>query len=242
VLRSFSQGALFGAVTGTEPVRVVGLHGWARTHRDFDGVLRGLDAVAFDLPGFGASPPPSAAIGASGYADVLLRALEECGDEPITLVGHSFGGRVAVCAAARSPERFRRLVLTGVPLLHRAGPRPRAATSFRLLRALHRARFVSSDRMEAARQRYGSDDYRNARGVMRDVLVRLVNEEYPDELAKVQCHVDLVWGAADDVAPVEIAHRASGMLRDAAVEELPGVGHFVPLDAAERLRAAIDRA
>jgi pimeloyl-ACP methyl ester carboxylesterase len=220
-------------------VRVVALHGWGRTHHDFDAVLRDLDAVAFDLPGFGASPPPAAAIGALGYAELLLEALDECGSGPFTVVGHSFGGRVAVCAAAQRPERFERLVLTGVPLLRRAGPRPRAAAPFRIARALHRAHLVSDERMERLRRQYGSEDYRNARGVMREVLVRLVNEDYADELARVECHVDLVWGAADDVAPIEVAQRASVIARDAVVVELPGVGHFVPIEAVESLRAAI---
>jgi pimeloyl-ACP methyl ester carboxylesterase len=242
VLRSFTHGALFGAATGTEPVRAIGLHGWGRTHRDFDRVFEGCDAVAFDLPGFGASPPPPDAMGASGYAQVLLRALEECGDGPFTVVGHSFGGRVAVCAAAARPDRFRRLVLTGAPLLRRSGPRRRPAASFRLARALHRVHLVGDTRMEHLRQKYGSDDYRNARGVMREVLVRVVNEEYPDELRAIECPIDLVWGALDDVAPVDIARRALAIARDATLEELPGVGHFVPIEAPERLRVAIDRA
>ena len=42
----------------------------------------------------------------------------------------------------------------------------------------------SSDaRMERARRRHGSADYRAAQGVMRDVLVRLVNERYDDALS-----------------------------------------------------------
>lgn len=239
MLRSFSRGALFGAVSGSEPTQVVGLPGWGRTHRDFDLTLRGFDAVAFDLPGFGASPPPPVAVGAHGYAEVLLRALDECGSGRFTLVGHSFGGRVAVCAAAQQPERFDRVVLTGVPLLRPESPRPRAPIGFRIARRLHRVRLVSDEQMERLRQRHGSNDYRNARGVMREVLVRSVNEDYADELAQVRCPIHLLWGADDAAVPVEIARRASEIAVDATLEVLTGVGHFVPTEAAEQLRAAV---
>jgi len=40
---------------------MVGLHGWGRDHRDFSGVLGGYPHLLIDLPGFGVSPPPTAA-------------------------------------------------------------------------------------------------------------------------------------------------------------------------------------
>ncbi len=59
----------------------------------------------------------------------------------------------------------------------------------------------ATHRMERARRRHGSADYLAAQGVMRDVLVRLVNERYEDTLAAVQCPVELVWGDDDQRRP-----------------------------------------
>ena len=56
--------------------------------------------------------------------------------------------------------------------------------------------------MEALRRRRGSDDYRNATGVMRDVLVIAVNEDYEDLLPRITCPVELVWGDDDTAAPL----------------------------------------
>ncbi len=68
MLRTFAAGRLFGSVTGSAAPRLLALHGWGRTHRDFDGVVapvgeEPLPAVAIDLPGFGASPPPTRCVG-----------------------------------------------------------------------------------------------------------------------------------------------------------------------------------
>jgi pimeloyl-ACP methyl ester carboxylesterase len=96
--------------------------------------------------------------------------------------------------------------------------------------------------MEAVRLERGSADYRAAQGVMRDVLVRVVNESYEAQLARVTCPVELVWGADDDAVPVEVAERAAGMIPGpTTLTVLPGVGHLSPLQAPDALRAAVDR-
>ncbi|MDP8992943.1 MAG: alpha/beta hydrolase, partial [Actinomycetota bacterium] len=111
VLKTFAGGRLFGAAHGTAPAAVLGLPGWARTHRDFDAVFDGLDAVAVDLPGFGASPEPPEAWGAAGYAEAVAPVLDDMA-YPVVVLGHSFGGRVAVHLAVRRPDRVAGLVLT----------------------------------------------------------------------------------------------------------------------------------
>ena len=65
-LRVFANGALFADATGSGPPRVIALHGWARRGSDFKPVLADLDALAPDLPGFGASPTTSRAVGGRG--------------------------------------------------------------------------------------------------------------------------------------------------------------------------------
>lgn len=237
-LRSLAKGALFGEVLGDGPPQVLALHGWGRRGADFNQSLSGIAALAIDLPGFGASPPPSEVLGAAGYADIVSRALEEF-DEPPVLVGHSFGGRVGVCLAARRPGEVGPLVLTGVPLLRRA-PVRRPPTSYRLIRYLNRIGLVSDNRLEAEKQRRGSDDYRSARGVMRDILVKVVNEEYPTELRSISSDVLLLWGGNDREVPVDVAERALSMTTNARLEVIEGVGHHVPLEAPERLRTAVE--
>ena len=238
MLKAFAGGRLFGSLHGAPPPRVVALHGWGRTHRDFDATLAGLDALALDLPGFGATPPPPEPWGAAAYAATVAEAIEA----PAVVVGHSFGGRVAVHLAVARPDLVQALVLTGVPLLRPPGAvRRKPKLSFRVARALHRRRLVSDARIEAMRQRYGSADYRAAQGVMRAVHVTAVNETYEDELRALRCPVELVWGADDADVPVSVAHAAVELLADARLTVLPGVGHLVPTAAPADLRAAIDR-
>ena len=260
MLKSFDGGRLFGACFGTDQTPwVIALHGWARSHKDWHAVLGAkpvgtvpqpsaspagedageLSAVALDLPGFGATPPPPDAWGSADYAAAIAPVLSEL-QLPAVVVGHSFGGRVAVHLAAAQPDRVRALVLTGVPLL-RAPTSRSPALRYRIGRALHARGLIGESRMEALRQRYGSADYRASTGIMRQVLVRTVNESYEEELSALRCPVELVWGDDDTEAPLSMAETAAELLGSTRFTVCAGAGHLVPLSAPEALRQAIER-
>jgi pimeloyl-ACP methyl ester carboxylesterase len=245
VLRAYRNGTIFGTTFGDGPPTVLGLHGWARRARDFDHVFTGLDAVAIDLPGFGASPPPPEAWGSAQYAAALVPVIEELQTPvaPLVVVGHSFGGRVAVHLAAARPDLVRAVVLSGVPLVRVPGTTSRRppVLAFRLGRALHRVGVVSETRMERLRQRYGSRDYASATGVLRQVLVQVVNETYEAPLRAIACPVELAWGELDDVAPVPVAEAAAALCSGAHLSVCAGAGHLTLTAAPDCVRAAIDR-
>lgn len=247
MLRAFAAGRLFGTTYGSPPPRVLALHGWARTSADFAPVLAGLDGpaldgLALDLPGFGASPEPDEPWGAAEYAKAVAGVLDELDTPPAVVVGHSFGGRVAVHVGVARPDRVRALVLTGAPLVRRSdAPPPRPPLTFRIGKALHRRGVLSDERMEDLRRRHGSADYRTARGVMRAVHVRLVNETYEHELGALGCPVELVWGERDYQVPVSVAQAAHALLPGARLTVVPGAGHLLPLAAPAALREAIER-
>jgi len=241
MLRAFSN-ELFGEQYGSAPATVLALPGWMRQRSDFRLVLDGLDAIALDLPGFaGASPEPPHAMGAAGYADLVAPALDACADR-LVVIGHSFGGRVAVHLAVKHPTRVAALVLTGTPRLVRPPSSPEPSASFRAARWLHRRGLVSDERMEKRRRRTGSDDYRATTGVMRDVLVTVVNEDYEDQLDLLAGPVELVWGDDDTSAPLVGAEGALAVLGERALLTIvPGAGHMTPLSAPQALREAIGR-
>lgn len=243
-LISIDDGALFAERLGSAPPRILALHGWGRRGADFAGALAGLDAICLDLPGFGASPPPPTPIGAAGYAEAI-GAVFDLFDSPPVVVGHSFGGRVAVARQHGWPGSAAGLVLVGTPLVPRSdAPRRRPPFAYRAARLANRWGLLSDEAMERRRRRYGSADYRAATGVMRDILVIAVNESYEAELADLDAPVKLLWGENDTEVPVEVAGRAAELIRaggaEADLEILTGVGHHVPIQAPDRLRSAVE--
>jgi pimeloyl-ACP methyl ester carboxylesterase len=108
--------AVYG-VAGVGPPLVF-VHGWGLSHRTYRRALKhlvaqGIRVYAPALPGFGRTQElPTGQFSFAGYSDWLAKFMDAAGiTGKVTLVGHSFGGGVAIKAAYDWPKRVGRLVL-----------------------------------------------------------------------------------------------------------------------------------
>ena len=97
---------------------LVFLHGWGLNHRAYGRALAplgrcGVRVYAPALPGFGGTRDlASGELTMAGYAAWVARFLDAIGViGPVTLVGHSFGGGVAIQTAHDHPRRVAGLVV-----------------------------------------------------------------------------------------------------------------------------------
>lgn len=218
---------------------MIALHGWGRSGADFVPILAGLDVAAVHLPGFGPTAVPDHAWSTTDYAELVADGIREFA--PVVLVGHSFGGRVAVRLAARHPELVSGLVLTGAPLV-RVTKATKPSLSYRIAKWAHRVGVLSDSAMEARRRKAGSADYNAAHGVMRDVLVKAVNEEYDDDLARIVAPTWMVWGEHDTAAPTSAGRVASERIRGARWIVVPGEAHLLTPGLGAAVRRATEEA
>jgi pimeloyl-ACP methyl ester carboxylesterase len=218
---------------------VVMLHGWQRssdTLRPLGELLaNSCRVVLVDLPGFGMSPLPVGAANSGGgwstldYCERVRSFLEDEGIDRCTLVGHSFGGRVAVRMAARYPEQIEKLILTGTPGLRRTRPL-REEVKVRALRlAVSFAKwfdgtFGTRFFPHYLAERVGSRDYQAA-GELRRTLVKTVNEDLSEDARSIAHRTLLLWGAEDSEAPVDIARSFHSLMRNSTLHVLPHKGH-----------------
>ncbi len=116
--RTIVQGRPAFYCTAGDGMPVLLLHGWALAHRTYRGVIEAIAAqghrvIAPALPGFGGTHGlPDDQFSIAGYArwvHDLLESLEI--DEPVVVVGHSFGGGVAIRFAHAHRHQVRSLVL-----------------------------------------------------------------------------------------------------------------------------------
>jgi pimeloyl-ACP methyl ester carboxylesterase len=218
-----------------EGMPVVLLHGWGTDSSSLRPVLKQIRdelpgrAIAPDFPGFGFSDLPPQTWDVEAYAAWLGAFLDELGLAQVDLLGHSFGGRVAIKFAAFNPQRVRRLVL-----VDSAGILPKRGLDYHFKVGLAKtikfwfkhtpelAKFIRLDRL-AARQ--GSQDYQNA-GAMRQTMVRVVNEDLSQYLPRIQAQTLLIWGEHDDATPLADGQLMQRLIPAARLIVLPGAGHF----------------
>jgi pimeloyl-ACP methyl ester carboxylesterase len=222
-----------------EPVLL--LHGWGVSSQSLAAVQELLGdshrAVAVDLPGFGWSERPPAAWGTGEYARHVVGLMDALGLDRAAVLGHSFGGRVAIRMAAGHAPRVSRLVLVAS-----AGIRPPRGIRYRvrvrsvkLVRELFGLRVwgrLGPRLIARLTERVGSRDYRAA-GAMRPTLVKVVNEDLAPLLPAIRVPTLILWGDRDEEVPRSAMDRMAGAIPGARMVVFPGAGHFPFQDAPE---------
>lgn len=119
---------------GSRGPKVALLHGWGCDHQTMlplaEAMKEDFQLLLVDFPGHGQSDEPAVPWGVGDYADALYALMEQLDFVPSSLVGHSFGCRVAAYLAANRPDAVRRLVLTGAAGLRKPStPRRRSGAN-----------------------------------------------------------------------------------------------------------------
>jgi len=244
-----------GDSAGSTPL-LVWAHGWGQTHAALlplaEAMRRSAHSLLIDLPGFGASPPPPVAWGTADYADAVaewLAAFDAPHPGPLPASGeregpaadgegpaparrvwvaHSFGCRVGLQLAARHPELVDGLFLVAAPGLppRRSLPQRARRTARRWAFRLARQVTPEGPARDRLRARFGSTDYRLASPLMRQVLVKAVNEDLGAAASAVRCPAVLVYGDQDRDAPSDIGERLHQLMPGSRLVLLRGFGHL----------------
>ena len=203
------------------------LHGWGQNIEMMrpigDNFSDRFRITILDLPGFGESCEPPCAWTIDNYSEFLEDFVEKVGIKKPIVVGHSFGGRVAIRFSSRNP--IEKLVLFGSPCIRIQEDLP---IGVKVLKALKRIPFLNQFG-EYMKQYIGSRDYKAASPVMRETLVLVVNEDLSHFAREIEEPTLLIWGDNDTEAPLSDAKELEKIMIDAALIVLPGT-HYAYLE------------
>jgi pimeloyl-ACP methyl ester carboxylesterase len=240
------------------------LHGLGCDHTTWEPVIDSLSrrytVVAPDLLGHGQSAKPRADYSVGGYANGVRDLLTVLGIDKATVVGHSFGGGVAMQFAYQFPERTERMMLVASGGL---GPEVTPAIRAITTPGFHQVMGVltlpgvrhvgvaglkaaSLSGLKATRDLgevadiYDSFKDPHARAAIRHVvravvdwkgqIVTMADRAYLTDAMPMA----VVWGRDDHVIPVRHASNAAALAPKARVEVIPNAGHFPHKDHPER--------
>lgn len=206
---------------------VVLLHGWGQNiemMKPLGDVLSNNRVTIIDFPGFGESKQLETAWDIEDYGECLKELLNELKIKNPVLIGHSFGGRVAIWYAAN--YKVRKLILFGSPCVREN----HVSKKELFLKKIKKLPFMDGIG-EYMKKYIGSRDYRNATPVMRDTLVNVVNRDLSEEARKIKVPVLLIWGSLDTESTVEDAKKLESLLEDGGLIVLDGYTHYAYLEA-----------
>jgi pimeloyl-ACP methyl ester carboxylesterase len=231
-------------------------HSFSWRHNQ-DALAAFFRVYALDFPGLGHSGlSENYGYSFSAAADLLMSFAREVGERRILIGGHSYGGAVALLAAARYPEFIGPLVLVAPanPFSQRGSLRIRmgglpVAGSF-MARALQlQARAIAKPMFRYCLYGDGSkveestlDGYLEAleRPEAVEAVPRMLAawdmSEVKAAIARVRQPVLLIWGDSDTVVPLTSGRDLAAGL-NARIEVIGGCAHLVQEEAPGQVNA-----
>lgn len=244
------------AAAGTGPRTVLFLHGIGGNRDSFADDLPRLAkswrALAWDMPGYGASPP-IVPLSFAALAEAVIAVLEAERVEKAVLVGHSLGGMIAQEAAARFPQRVAGLVLFATSaafggrddtfknafLADRLAPLNAGRKMAEIAEELTKGLFGPNP-PEAARRRAIASMGAIPEASYRAALECIVTFDRRGDLARIACPTLALAAEHDRLAPPKTMERMAERISGAAYRCIAGAGHLANFEQPAAFAAAID--
>lgn len=225
------------------------IHGWGANIDTvmpiFNHLKTSFKVYAIDLPGHGKSDEPKEVWNSYDFADIVKKFIDAMDIKDTILMGHSHGGRISIILANRYPDVVKKMIL-----INSAGIIPKRTFkyyykvyTFKTLKLIYNTAFFWSDkkeRLEKFYKKFGSTDYKEASGVMRQILVKVVNDDLKPLLKEIVAPTLLIWGREDTATPLYMGEIMEKEIKDSGLVILEDAGHYSYLDQFHRFKVIID--
>lgn len=223
---------------------IIILHGWGLRGDVYAPLVSLLKEANFnvynpDLPGFGKEPLENLEkitdkkdknYNLDDYVLFLDNFIKQNKITTPIIIGHSFGGRVAVKYVFRNPEKVKKLVLSGVPIIRHKTLKIRigflSAILFgRTFKILPNS--IQDFFRKILYKSMGEWDYYKA-GSLKQVFKNIIGEDLMQYAKEIKIPVLLIWGKDDKVVPVQDIEKIKQIMPGAKSFVIIGIGHKAP--------------
>lgn len=213
------------------------LPGWGGSHETWqpfvDAAKEKIERViVIELPCFGNEPCPATVWGVEEYADFVHTKIGQLKLDPKTtvLLGHSFGGAVAVAYASRYQDTISHLFLVAAAILR--PKRTLKRTFFRVIAWIGKRIFslpiLRNTQTIAKKVLYrfaDSPDYNNTSGVKRDIFKKIIRQDQSSLLINIAVPTTIIWGTRDRMTPIQDVKKIQKLLSHSSVHIIEGGRH-----------------
>jgi pimeloyl-ACP methyl ester carboxylesterase len=187
-------------IVGKGKKNLVILHGWQRSLNEWLPLAKRYSetytSVLLDLPGFGSTALPHSAYSIYDYAAFVQAFLNKLEITHYSLLGHSFGGRIGVIMATQTDD-LETLILVDAAGVEKRSPAAKVKISlFKSAKV-----FLPKPFVKKLRGMLGSRDY-NAAGPLREIFLKVINEDLTPLFSKIKQKTFLIWGEKDPEVPM----------------------------------------
>lgn len=231
-----------------EGEKILILHGWGGSSDSWEKVIEILEKKANiicpDFPGFGKSETPKKLWNLTDFTLWLKGFVEKLDLKDFHLLGHSFGGRVAIKFSILFPERVKSLILcSSAGIKKEWGLKEKIIFFLSLIgNAIFAAKILKRFKDKIRNIFYyfmRVRDYAQADGWQRETMKEILDEDLLPELSKIKVKTFILWGERDNICPLSDARIFKSKIEGAELKILPKVHHAPHLEAPEELAKAV---
>ncbi|MFH1388784.1 MAG: alpha/beta hydrolase [Patescibacteria group bacterium] len=210
------------------------LHGWQCNITSWTQVAvelsKQINVMLLDLPGFGQTQEPSTAWEITDYADFVEEFIKKLELTNLTIMGHSFGGRIALILAPKN-------LCDKLILVDSAGLPIKDLKAKILLMATK----VGKPILKLLPRKYSkifldlivSADYKNS-GTMLKTFKKIVLPDLSNYTKKITVPTLIIWGDRDEMLSLKHAKRFKKLIPNSTLRIIWGAGHNPHLEKPEK--------
>jgi len=194
-----------------------------------------------DLPGFGKEPPPEKPWAVDDYVNWVNDYDNKNKPNNFFLLGHSFGGRIAIKFATKYPEKLKGLILVSAAGLESEKSVKEISVSI-LAPYLSKLAFLPGYnflREFFYRFVLKKTDYLKAKGTMKETFKKAIGEDLTPLLGTIKIPTLIIWGENDKTLPVTDGYLMNKKIENSRLEIMKGVDHTPQIEAPDLLAQKI---
>ncbi len=227
-------------IAGKGPAVLI-LHGWGSKSEKWQkaGELlaeKGLKVIIPDLPGFGKTQKPAESWDLDRYSDFIKKLSASLNLEKFYLLGHSFGGAVAVRFSLSYPESVKKLFLAAAACLRKKTLKKRILIGIsKIFGFFSFLPFYSFFKKVFYKFIVRKSDYPYYSGIMKETYLKAIGEDLSEKLNLIKIPTVIIWGEDDDVTPIKDARFLEQKIKNSKLMVIPGTGHDLEQEKPEIL-------
>lgn len=238
-------------MTDMKKAAILILHGWNLSGDKFlplkkEFIKRGYKVYSPDMPGFGKSGFPPKPLYLSDYVHFVGEYLKKNKLDDVTIIGHSFGGRISIKLAANHPRYLNALILSGAPginpvsqskiyfflVLAKIGNILFSIPGLSLMKDLSRKLLYRTAR---------ASDFYNTDKNMRDTFKNIIREDLIPYMPRMGVPTLLLWGRNDGIVPLWIAAKMNKIINGSELAVIDDARHGVPWTHPEEFADRVEK-
>lgn len=213
---------------------IILLHGWGTSMNTFDSLTNEIKTSyqvhLLDLIGFGKSDLPLNPLSLNDYVLCLYEYINKQNLEKPIILGHSFGGRIAIKYASCFNNIDKLILVDSAGIKKRLNLK----TKFKIRTYKFKKWWYKKTKNVMAYNKLilnsGSYDYRVAKESMKGTLTKVVNEDLKKHLKKIKVETLIIWGKDDKETPYKQGLEMNKLIKNSGLVTMENTGHFPYLE------------